>query len=264
MKTVDDVRTFWERNPLWSGESLHPLGSKEYFEEHRRVCIDDGFAGRMDERVFPDDAHRDAVLDLGCGPGFWTVELGRRGCKGLVAADLTQSALVLAAQRCAIFGIQAEFSQQNAESMTFDSGTFSHVNCQGVIHHTPNTEACVAEIARVLRPGGTASVSVYYRNLILRSWPVLGWSGKLLSPAGGCAAAVGKASLRSRTSTKSSACTTAAPIRWARHTRGASSGRCWSHISRSIDWRCTSSPRAPFPSAYRRSCIASWIPPWGS
>jgi 2-polyprenyl-3-methyl-5-hydroxy-6-metoxy-1,4-benzoquinol methylase len=184
MKSVDDVRKFWENNPLWSGESAFPQGSKEYFEEHRRVCIDDGFAGRLDERIFPDEVHRDSVLDLGCGPGFWTIELGKRGCKRLVASDLTQRALELAAQRCALFGVQAEFSQQNAEAMTFESGRFSHVNCQGVIHHTPNTEACIAEIARVLRPRGTASVSVYYRNLILRSWPVLGWSGKLLSRAG--------------------------------------------------------------------------------
>ena len=56
--------------------------AREYFDEHRRVIIEDGFAGRLDERLVPDEAHKDAVLDLGCGPGFWTVELGRRGCRG--------------------------------------------------------------------------------------------------------------------------------------------------------------------------------------
>jgi len=38
-----------------------------------------------------------------------------------------------------------------------------------VIHHSPNTQACVDEIYRVLKNGGTASVSVYYKNIILKS-----------------------------------------------------------------------------------------------
>ena len=76
-------------------------------------------------------------------------------------------------------------SQQNAESMTFPDASFDHVNCQGVIHHTPNTEATVAEIARVLKPGGTASISVYYRNPMLKLWPYLRWMGWPLTKLGG-------------------------------------------------------------------------------
>jgi 2-polyprenyl-3-methyl-5-hydroxy-6-metoxy-1,4-benzoquinol methylase len=183
-KSVEDVREFWERNPLWSGESSFVTGSREYFEEHRRVYIADVFAGHLDQRIFPDPDHRDSVLDLGCGPGFWTVELGLRGCQQLVAADLTTRALDLAARRCDIYGVDARFSFQNAESMSFDSETFSHVNCQGVIHHTPNATACVAEIARVLRPNGTALISVYYRNILLRNWRGLSWCGRIAARAG--------------------------------------------------------------------------------
>ena len=40
------------------------------------------------------------------------------------------------------------------------------------------------EIARVLRPQGTAVISVYYKNLFLRSWPVIKPVGKLLSMLG--------------------------------------------------------------------------------
>lgn len=47
-----------------------------------------------------------------------------------------------------------------------------------------DTEAAVAEIARVLKPGGTASVSVYYRNPILRLWPYLRWIGWPLAEFG--------------------------------------------------------------------------------
>lgn len=58
------------------------------------------------------------------------------------------------------------------------------MNCIGVIHHTPNTATCVKEIARVLRPGGTAVISVYYKNIILRNWKLLSGVGRLLAMAG--------------------------------------------------------------------------------
>jgi len=62
----------------------------------------------------------------------------------------------------------ATTSIENAESLTFDDCSFDFVNCQGVIHHTPDTQASLNEIYRVLRFGGRASVSVYYKNILLR------------------------------------------------------------------------------------------------
>lgn len=126
------------------------------------------------------------ILDLGCGIGFWTVEFGMRGLSSnLYAADLTDNALGLTQKRLALHGLKADLSQQNAENMTFSDGFFDHVNCQGVIHHTPNTPATVTEIARVLKPGGTASISVYYRNVFLRTWKLLRWIAWPLSIVGG-------------------------------------------------------------------------------
>ena len=60
----------------------------------------------------------------------------------------------------------------------------SHVNCQGVVHHTPDTESCIKEIARVLEDNGTASVSVYYKNIFLYFWPLLRWLGTVLTRLG--------------------------------------------------------------------------------
>lgn len=182
--TLEQVRAFWERNPLWMGESRHEPGTRAFFDEHRQVYVGDCFAGMLDPRLFPDAAHNGHVLDLGCGPGFWTIELGLRGAARLVGADLTAAAIDLAAKRAEIYGVQAEFRQENAETLTFADATFDHVNCQGVIHHTPDTEAAVREIARVLKPGGTAVISVYYRNWILRRWPILRLVGRLLDRLG--------------------------------------------------------------------------------
>jgi SAM-dependent methyltransferase len=181
---IDDVRKFWQNNPLWTGESKFPAGSAEFFSEHRETYVDDCFAGTLDERVFPSGSKTERVLDLGCGPGFWTVELSRRGCADLWACDLTENAVHLAQERCALYACKAAFFVGNAESLSVPSGYLTHVNCQGVIHHTPDTPATVREIARVLCEGGTASVSVYYTNILLRTWPALNVVGRWLYKLG--------------------------------------------------------------------------------
>ena len=79
-KNIDDVRDFWENNPLFSGESEYEVGSKEFFEDHRRVYIDDVFAKEFPENLFIPKLKEEAkVLDLGCGVGFWTIEMLNRG-----------------------------------------------------------------------------------------------------------------------------------------------------------------------------------------
>jgi SAM-dependent methyltransferase len=183
--SVDQVRQFWDSNPLFSGESLYAPGTPAWFEEHTRVAIDDCLAGRFDDRMLPPPGNRGRVLDLGCGPGFWTVELQQR-CRieAMTSADLTQQAVDMTRKRLELFDLKADVRIENAEALTFSDGSFDHVNCQGVIHHTPNTEACVSEIARVLRPGGTASISVYYRNIVLRNWRYIGLIGGALARAG--------------------------------------------------------------------------------
>lgn len=131
--------------------------------------INDCYAGDIDFHFFPEHAKAKQVLDLGCGPGFWTVEFALRGYHSVIAADLTRHAIIFAKKRCELYHVTADFSQQNAEQLAFKDSSFAHVNCQGVIHHTPNTEQCVKEIARVLEPTGTVSISVYYRNVFLRA-----------------------------------------------------------------------------------------------
>lgn len=182
---VDDVRAFWEANPLFTGESVFAPGTREFFEEHFQVTVEDCFAGELDPRVFPSATNAARVLDLGCGPGTWVIELKRRGARAVVAADLTERALELTRRRAEVYGVDIQTSRQNAEALTFESGSFSHVNCNGVIHHTPDTEACVREIARVLRPNGTAVIAVYYRNLLVRHWSWLRHAGRLVASLGG-------------------------------------------------------------------------------
>jgi SAM-dependent methyltransferase len=94
-----------------------------------------------------------------------------------------------------VLGIKAEFREENAEALSFADATFDHVNCSGVVHHTTDPQKAVAEIARVLKPGGTALISVYYKNFILRRWAALRYLGKLFARAGAGMAGRGRESI---------------------------------------------------------------------
>jgi 2-polyprenyl-3-methyl-5-hydroxy-6-metoxy-1,4-benzoquinol methylase len=161
------VRDFWNRMPLFVGETKQTAGQREFFQEHldsaRHEC-----GGRFPDIFFADIAPGKRVLDVGCGIGIWVHHLRERGAN-VTACDLSDSAVQLTSRRVALFDLRAAVAQGNAEQLPFADGSFDHVNCQGVIHHTPNTAACLREFHRILKPGGTLSFSVYYKVWALRS-----------------------------------------------------------------------------------------------
>lgn len=164
---VQAVRAFWNRMPLFVGESAHQAGERAFFEEHLNSARHE-YGGRFPEIFFADIAPGIRAVDVGCGIGIWVHHLRQRGAR-VTACDLSDSGARLTSRRISLFDLEAEVAQANAEQLPFATGAFDHVNCQGVIHHTPNTQACIDEFYRVLRPGGTLSFSVYYKVWALRS-----------------------------------------------------------------------------------------------
>ncbi|MCC6862082.1 MAG: class I SAM-dependent methyltransferase [Bryobacterales bacterium] len=164
---LEAVRRFWEENPLFSGVSRFAPGTREFFLDHQELALRE-HSGGLDSIFVKDIRPGTGVLDVGCGIGFWVHQFCMRGAD-VAACDLTSRAVELTRERVRMFNLQAVISEGNAEALPYEAGRFDHVNCQGVIHHTPGTAACIAEFHRVLRPGGTLCFSVYYRLLALRS-----------------------------------------------------------------------------------------------
>jgi ubiquinone/menaquinone biosynthesis C-methylase UbiE len=183
-KSIDDVAKFWNENPLWKGEFRGDIGNREFFESHKKTIIQDCLAGTFDLRTMPHSASKKKVLDVGCGIGFWCIELCLHGCENVTGVDISSTSLELAKKRASLMGYNVNFKLENAENLSFEDASFTHVNCQGVIHHTPETEKCVTEIARVLKVGGTASISVYHKNIFLKNWWFFRFFGILLSKLG--------------------------------------------------------------------------------
>ena len=107
------------------------------------------------------------LLDAGCGIGVLTRFFAKRGYE-VHAIDLTTSAVEATRQSLEALGLQAEVKLGNVEQLAFPDNCFDYVVSNGVIHHTPDTEKAVGEFYRVLKPGGLASVCVYYKNILLR------------------------------------------------------------------------------------------------
>lgn len=166
-KTVEDVKNFWDRHPLWEGETSLETGTREWFERMGRTKLEDCFCGDLSGWI-PAEIRGKKVLDLGCGPGFWMKPVTDAGAL-YYGIDISPRAVELALAWRGILKIDAEVLCGNAEEIPFSGNYFDYVISEGVIHHTPGTQTCVDEIRRVLKPGGLAAAGVYYKGFPLRA-----------------------------------------------------------------------------------------------
>lgn len=101
------------------------------------------------------------ILDIGCGAGANALELSGYG--SVTASDRSLEALAFVRSRGVDNVVAAE-----APQLPFRDGAFDIVTAYDVIEHVEDDHAFVAELARVLAPGGALAVHV-------PAWPFL-WS----------------------------------------------------------------------------------------
>jgi 2-polyprenyl-3-methyl-5-hydroxy-6-metoxy-1,4-benzoquinol methylase len=163
MATVDDVRNYWDKHPLLSHELEQP-GSPHYFAALDRIKKEDVETFAFSYWEF-ERARGTRVLDVGCGPGWLTVQYAKAGAD-VTAVDLTPRAVELTKQYLAYQGLSATVHEGNAEQLPFADGSFDLVVSSGVLHHTPDTPRAIRECYRVLRPNGDAKLTFYYRGVL--------------------------------------------------------------------------------------------------
>jgi len=162
--TVQNVKDFWEahvNNEYYTDEErassayFNEIEQRRYATHYHLRALFDSLAGSHGK-----------LLEIGCGIGVDSIQLAKCGFD-VTAVDLTENALVVARQFAEARGVTIDFRLGNAEGLDFPDATFDAVYSFGVLHHTPDIEAAVAEVHRVLKPGGTAYVMLYARNSLV-------------------------------------------------------------------------------------------------
>ncbi len=136
---IERVRTLWR---LWRAEKEDPA---PFYRLLAAEAADDL------ERRYGSLAGT-TIVDLGCGPGFYTDALRAAGATVIpVDNDEGEMTMVGQAPEGALIA--------DAGDLPLGSGSVDGAFCSNLLEHTPNTAAVLGEIERVLRPGGWGYIS---------------------------------------------------------------------------------------------------------
>ncbi len=103
------------------------------------------------------------VLDVACGRGASLVPAARRARKtgGALGVDLSQEMASACVRELADAGLSGDARVMDAENLALADDTFDVALCGFGLFFFPDPEAAVAEMSRVLRPGGVVAVSTW-------------------------------------------------------------------------------------------------------
>lgn len=152
----------WRRNPL-----VEAAMGIAFADELERIAA----AARLDVAA--------RVLDLACGPGIYARPLARRLATGrVVGLDRSPPMLAHARRlRAAEAVANLDLVRGSALDLPFAAGRFDVVNCCGALHLLPDVPRALAEVHRVLVPGGRFTAAVVRARRRSRDRRLAGWFG---------------------------------------------------------------------------------------
>ena len=123
------------------------------------------------------------ILDVGCGGGLISVPLARTGAN-VTAIDASPNNIKAARLHAQQHNLNINYQNTTAEELIVTLEKFDVVICLEVIEHVANVEEFVANLAKLLKPGGMMILSTINRNVksymlaIIAAEYVLGWVPK--------------------------------------------------------------------------------------
>ena len=159
------------------------MATNDLWETHAKWWIDgftDGADPEYEEQILPlaavELADARCVLDIGCGDGQISRLAVALGAERVVGVDPTWNQVSIAQQR----GGGAAFARSGAAALPFPDASFDAVVACLVFEHIRDVDEAIAEVARVLQPGGRFC---FFLNHPLLQTPNSGWiDDQILDP----------------------------------------------------------------------------------
>lgn len=150
----------------WSSSSLNydriihdELSSDKPKKWQKRILAQSNKSGKL------------KILDIGCGPGFFTIILASAGHE-LTAVDGADGMLEKARKNMADYKINADIVQMDCLKMDFPDDTFDMVVSRNVTHSLKDHVQAYSEWKRVLKPGGVLLIYDANWHLTLQPGPM--------------------------------------------------------------------------------------------
>jgi SAM-dependent methyltransferase len=109
-----------------------------------------------------------AVLEVGCGTGWFAARVRDELTAQVVAVDQSERMVALAAER----GLDARVA--DVQDLPFADASFDGVAANWMLYHVPDLDRGMAEIARVLRPGGRLVATTNAADHVWEMWELVG------------------------------------------------------------------------------------------
>jgi ubiquinone/menaquinone biosynthesis C-methylase UbiE len=165
---VSDVHDYWNSHTLgyqYVTDAELEVGSPEFFAHIQPWMNPYKFPWIMTRIEYEAKILKGKhLLEVGCGMGYDSLEFLKRGVR-VTATDLTPNAVKLTRRHFQIEGVKAvDVRTANVLDLPFEDSSFDAVWANGVLHATGDTARAIREVHRVLRPGGRAIISHFYRK----------------------------------------------------------------------------------------------------
>lgn len=158
--TLTAVQAYWNDHIHDLALATNPVGTPGFFQE-----LDAYRFEKLDylPKVVDFSAYKgERLLEVGCGVGIDLIRFARAGAV-VTGVDLAQVSILLTRKNFEQHSLPADLYIMNGEDLQFEKDSFDVVYAHGVIQYTADGQRMIAELHRVLRPGGVTILMVYNR-----------------------------------------------------------------------------------------------------
>ena len=106
------------------------------------------------ERVARQLAPGSSALEIAPGPGYFSIELAKRGPYILTGIDISRTFVRMAAKKAAEKGVKIDFRQGSASNLPIQNDSYDFLLCRAAFKNFGEPVRALQEMYRVLKPGG--------------------------------------------------------------------------------------------------------------